>query len=149
MYSTAFSSDGVTIQQITEWNMFVSCFIISCYVLISLPGSLAVTLPLSRFAIRLVQIPVAIAGTSLTAWVPYITCPTMLRMASSKCATRMPWDSLEFIPRTVKRPCIPSLPNLLVRSPQFPTRLSSLLAPTVKPTRVAIYTLPPFLESRL
>ena len=23
MYSDAFSSDGVTIQQITEWNMFV------------------------------------------------------------------------------------------------------------------------------
>ena len=61
VYSTAFSTDGVTLQQITEWNQFVSCLALSCRVLISPPGSLALTFPLPRFAIRLVRILSVIA----------------------------------------------------------------------------------------
>ena len=61
VYSTAFSSDGVTLQQITEWNQFVSCLALSCRVFISLPDSLALTSPLARFAIQLGRIRSVIA----------------------------------------------------------------------------------------
>ena len=112
MYSTAFSPDGTTIEQIHDWNMFVSLSAFLCRVLIVLLGSLAVISPHSRFATPLDRTRAVIARTHSIVSVWHTTCPTMLRMASLKCATLIPWMSLAFIPQADKHFRIPSPPSL-------------------------------------
>ena len=111
MYSTAFSTDGTTIEQIHDWNMFVSSLIFLCRIFIVLSGSSVVTLPHLRFATPLDRIPAVIARTLSIALVWHTTCPTMLRMVSLKCATLIPWMSLAFILPADKHFHIPSPPS--------------------------------------
>src|ERR1700761_4990491 len=111
MYSTAFSTDGTTIEQVHDWNMFVSLSVLPCRIFIVLSGSLVVTSPHSRFATLLDRTPAVIARTPSIVLVWHTTCPTMLRMVSLKYATRIPWISLAFIPPADKHFHIPSPPS--------------------------------------
>jgi len=118
-YSTAFSSDNTTYEQIASWNVFLGGNLMGMKICNPSGSNPRVT-----------------ANIPLIASVLLTTCPTMRRMVFSKCAILILWIFLGCTPRADKHYPTPSPLSHLARSHRFPILLASLPVRTVKRIRV-------------